>query len=138
MSHLPDGQDVSVAPIVVTAAIIERGGRYLLTRRQKGVHLEGFWEFPGGKCDAHESLESCLRREIVEELAVDVTVGDEVFAITHHYPDRAVELHFFQCELSGSPEPQLGQEMRWVARAELPTLKFPPADAELIRALTAT
>ncbi len=61
--------------LVVTAAVIERGGRYLVTRRQKGVHLEGLWEFPGGKCDAGESLADCLRRELREELGVDAAVG---------------------------------------------------------------
>ena len=135
MSRLPDGKELRLAPIVVTAAIVERDGRLLLTRRQKGVHLEGFWEFPGGKCEPHESLAGCLRRELAEELAVDATVGDEVFTITHEYPDRAVELHFFRCEIRGDPAPQVGQEMRWVARDELSVLEFPPADVELIRKL---
>src|SRR5204863_3052719 len=55
MPRLPDGETVRDSTIVVAAAIVERGGRFLLTRRQKGVHLEGFWEFPGGKCDAGET-----------------------------------------------------------------------------------
>lgn len=121
--------------IVVTAAVIERDGRFLVTRRQKGVHLEGYWEFPGGKCDAGESLPACLARELDEELAVNSVVGHEVFAVTHHYPERSVELHFLACEIAGEPQPQLGQEMRWVTRAELKELSFPPADEELIRTL---
>ena len=136
MPRLPYGEELRVAPIVVAAAVVERDGRYLLTRRQRGVHLEGFWEFPGGKCEALESLDECLCRELAEELAVDVTVLEEVFTVTHEYPDRAVELHFFRCELRGDPAPQLGQEMRWVSRAELRKLEFPPADAKLIRLLT--
>jgi 8-oxo-dGTP diphosphatase len=55
---------------------------------------------------------------------------------THTYPERSVELHFFRCELLGEPSPQLGQELRWVRRADLAALEFPPADAELIRILT--
>jgi 8-oxo-dGTP diphosphatase len=136
MPRLPDGQELSLAPIVVAAAIVERDGRFLLTRRQQGVHLEGLWEFPGGKCEALESLDECLCRELAEELAVDVTVLEEVFTVTHEYPDRAVELHFFRCELRGDPAPQLGQEMRWVPRAELPELEFPPADRELLAKLS--
>jgi mutator protein MutT len=128
---------VRVAPVVVTAAVVEREGRYLVTRRQKGVHLEGFWEFPGGKCDADETLEACLRRELREELAVEAIVGEELFAISHAYPDRTVELHFFRCAIVGEPAPQLGQAMRWVPGGDLPTLEFPPADAELIRKLSA-
>ncbi len=121
--------------IVVAAAVIERSGAFLVTRRQPGVHLEGYWEFPGGKCDAGESLAACLVRELREELAVDAVVREEEFSIGHDYPDRRVELHFFRCELLGVPEPQLGQELRWVHRKALASLPFPPADAELIALL---
>jgi len=136
MPRLPDGQELLVAEVlVVTAALVQRHGRFLVTRRQKGVHLEGYWEFPGGKCDGDESLAACLVRELEEELSVGARIGEEVFTITHHYPERSVELHFFSCELVGEPAPQIGQEMRWVTRAELTRLPFPPADEELIRTL---
>jgi 8-oxo-dGTP diphosphatase len=122
--------------IVVTAAVIEHDGRLLVTRRQKGTHLEGYWEFPGGKCDPGETHEACLARELREELDVAATVGLEILATTHAYPDRCLELHFFQCRLLGEPAPQIGQEMRWVTREELGALSFPPADMELIHLLT--
>ena len=121
--------------VVVAAAIIERGDRFLLTRRQRGVHLEGYWEFPGGKCEPGETPTACLVREIREELGVEAAVGNELFATTCAYADRLVELHFLRCDIGGAPAPQLGQEMQWVAREELVTLEFPPADAELIRML---
>jgi len=122
--------------VVVTAAVIERNGRYLLTRRQAGVHLAGVWEFPGGKCLAGESLGICMARELLEEPAVVAAVGEEIFTTTHQYPERIVELHFFRCEIAGEPTPQQGQEMRWAPRAELASLEFPPADAELIARLS--
>ena len=122
--------------IVVTAAVIERGGAFLVTRRQRGVHLEGYWEFPGGKCEAGESLADCLRRELREELDTDAMVGEEIFAVTHDYPERSVELHFLSCRLLTEPRPLLGQDMQWVARADLSSLQFPPADDELIARLT--
>ena len=122
--------------VVVVAAVIEDTGRYLVTRRLQGTHLEGFWEFPGGKCDAGESLAGCLARELREELDVDARIGDEIHVATHRYDDRAIELHFIECALTRDPRPQLGQEMRWVPRAELQSLQFPPADAELIQMLT--
>jgi 8-oxo-dGTP diphosphatase len=121
--------------IVVTAAVIERDDAFLVTRRPSGVHLEGYWEFPGGKCEHGESHVASLEREIAEELGAGVTVGAEVLAATHAYPDRVVELHFFECQLTGEPRPLLGQEMRWVARDGLRALMFPPADEELIRKL---
>jgi 8-oxo-dGTP diphosphatase len=121
--------------IVVTAAVIERHGRFLVTKRQPGVHLAGRWEFPGGKCDAGESLHVCVIRELHEELGVEASVGRELLSTTYDYPERQVEVHFLQCELQGEPSPQVGQEMRWVSLDELRELDFPPADAELIRLL---
>jgi mutator protein MutT len=121
--------------LVVAAAIVEDHGRYFVTRRQRGVHLEGLWEFPGGKTEPGESLADCLRRELKEELGAEVVIGEEVFAVTHHYPDRSVELHFLSCTFLNAPVPRLGQAMRWVPREELRSLKFPPADDELIKVL---
>ena len=118
--------------IIVTAAVVERDGTFLVTRRREGTHLEGYWEFPGGKCEPGETLVASLARELDEELAVSARIGDEVFTTTHVYPERRVELHFFRCDLLGEPRPQIGQDMRWVSRADLATLAFPPADAELI------
>ncbi len=136
MPRLSDEERVRVAEtVVVTAAVVEERGRFLVTRRQKGVHLEGCWEFPGGKCEPGESLAACLERELREELDVGARIGDEVFTTTHSYPERRVELHFIRCDLVGEPRPLVGQEMRWVPRAELASLEFPPADAELIRIL---
>lgn len=121
--------------LIVTAAVIEDAGRYLVTRRVRGVHLEGYWEFPGGKCEPGESLDACLRRELVEELGVHADIGSELFTVTHDYPERSIELHFLECRLLAEPRPLLGQEMRWVAREDLGTLQFPPADDELIARL---
>jgi 8-oxo-dGTP diphosphatase len=121
--------------IVVTAAVIEHEGRYLVTRRQRGVHLEGYWEFPGGKCEPGESLADCLRRELREELGADAMIGEEIFTVTHKYPEKSVELHFLSCRLLGEPAPLLGQEMRWVTREDFRSLQFPPADDELIAVL---
>jgi mutator protein MutT len=122
--------------IVVVAAVIEANRRFLVTRRQPGVHLAGMWEFPGGKIDPDEAHASALRRELREELDVDVDVGERLYHTVHAYDDRTVELHFYRCVLRGEPRPLLGQQMRWVARDELPSLGFPPADTELIDLLT--
>ena len=122
--------------VVVAAAVVERDGRILVTKRPAGVHLEGHWEFPGGKCAPGETLEHCLVRELREELDADAAVGGELLSTSHDYGDRRIELHFFSCSLRSEPRPQLGQDMQWVARSLLGTLQFPPADAELIALLT--
>ena len=129
-------QSVTRRHIVVTAAVIEERGRFLVTRRPGGVHLEGLWEFPGGKCEEGESHAAALAREIAEELDAAIVIDRELLSVVHNYADRTIELHFFSCSLAGVPRPVLGQEMRWVLREELRTLPFPPADEELIEILT--
>jgi 8-oxo-dGTP diphosphatase len=126
---------VSDERIVVAAAVVERDSRYLVTRRLRGTHLEGFWEFPGGKCETGETHVECLVREIREELGCAVRVGEKLLSVAHDYPERTVELHFFRCDLGADPRPLLGQEIRWISRVELRKLDFPPADVELIRLL---
>jgi 8-oxo-dGTP diphosphatase len=122
--------------IVVLAAVIEVDGRFLVTRRLRDTHLAGYWEFPGGKCEAGETHEACLRRELEEELGVDAVVGEEILTTEHAYPDRVVRLHFRRCAIAGAPQARLEQEMRWVPRAALASLEFPPADRALIARLT--
>ncbi len=129
-------------PIVVTAAVIERDGCLLVTRRLEGTHLAGHWEFPGGKCEGGETPEACLRRELREELDVEAVVGEEMFRTRYRYGTSPGELHlelrFFRCALEGAPRPILGQQMRWVPRPQLHALTFPPADAEFIELLTSS
>jgi len=118
--------------IVVVAAVIERDGSFLVTRRLEGTHLAGMWEFPGGKIAAGETHAQALEREIREELDADVDVGELLFETQFDYAERRISLHFYRCSLRGTPRPLLGQQMKWVPRAELRALDFPPADAELI------
>ena len=122
--------------MIVVAAVIEDRGRFLVTRRQAGVHLEGLWEFPGGKVDADETHARALQRELLEELGVQAEIGELVFQTSYAYPGRTIALYFYRCALKGPPRPLLGQDMRWVPREELSTLGFPPADEELLALLT--
>jgi 8-oxo-dGTP diphosphatase len=123
------------AIVVVLAAVIERDGRLLVTRRVRGSHLEGLWEFPGGKCEPGETHEACLARELMEELGVTCDVGAEILRTEHAYPERVVRLHFRACTIHGEPEARLGQQMQWIARSALDTLDFPPADEAFIALL---
>jgi len=125
-----------VPTIVVVAAVIQRDDHFLLTLRAPNTHLAGLWEFPGGKCMPAETHTEALRRELYEELDIVGQVGECLLSVTHDYPDRSVELHFYACDFEGIPKPMIGQEMEWVSRARLQGLPFPEADAELIALLT--
>ena len=125
------------APFIeVAAAVIVQNGRYLITQRTSRSHLEDLWEFPGGKRQPGESLEACLRRELREELDVDVSVGEKVYETSWEYPERKVILHFFRCQIAGGTiSPTEGQAFRWVPPEQLLRYDFPPADATLVRQL---
>jgi 8-oxo-dGTP diphosphatase len=120
----------------VVAAVIEREGRILIARRPTGRHLEGLWEFPGGKRGADESPEAALVREIREELDATVAVGELLETVEWAYPEKTVRLQFFRCGLVGEARPVEGQEIAWVRPAELRAYSFPPADATLIARLS--
>lgn len=122
--------------VVVVAAVIEENGAFLVARRLRGTHLEGCWEFPGGKVHGGETNEAALQRELQEELNTGISGLQKVFSASHAYPVRTVDLHFYRGNLTGTPEPVLGQELRWITREEFASLEFPPADTELIAQLT--
>jgi mutator protein MutT len=123
-------------PVHVVAAVIERAGRYLITRRLEGKHLAGLWEFPGGKILPGEMPKDALSRELREELGVEAAVGEPIQTVDWTYQHKSVRLLFFRCSLAGEPTPLEGQEMRWVAATDLPTYSFPEADATLITRLS--
>ncbi len=119
---------------VVVAAIIERGGRVLVSQRGPEVGQPGRWEFPGGKREEGEDDRRALARELHEELGISLPVGPRVWTATA----GPLELRFFRCEWAGGQRPRaLGSvQFRWVRREDLPGLPFPPADTPLVRALT--
>lgn len=125
-------------PVQVTAALIRRDGRYLITLRPEGSHLEGHWEFPGGKLDPGETLEDCVVREVEEETGLRIRVEEKAAEVVHHYPEKSVHLHFFNCRpVGGKAEPIGCAEVAWVDREELGAYRFPPADARLIEDIAA-
>ncbi|MFO0698875.1 MAG: (deoxy)nucleoside triphosphate pyrophosphohydrolase [Nitrospira sp.] len=122
--------------IEVAAGLIKRDRRYLIARRKAGVHLAGFWEFPGGKREVGESLADCLQRELLEELSIRITCPIPYQIVRHEYSDKIVELHFFHCVIEqGEPVPLSCDEIRWVLPEELTQFVFPPADYPVIRSI---
>ena len=121
--------------IEVVAAVIEREGRILIARRPAALHLGGLWEFPGGKRQPGETPEAALVREIREELDAAVTVGELLDDVEWTYPGKTVRLLFFRCALDDEPRAAEGQEIAWVAPADLDRYEFPPADGGLVARL---
>jgi A/G-specific adenine glycosylase len=121
---------------VVTAAIIRRGNRVLITRRPLEGPLGGLWEFPGGKQERGETLAECLRRELHEELGIEVEVGERLMTVKHAYADFRITLHAFHCRLvRGRPKTLGVAGWRWVRIEELSNFVFPAADRKIIAAL---
>jgi len=129
----------SLAAVEVSAALIFRSGKLLITRRRAEAHLGGLWEFPGGKREPGETFAQCLVREIREELGVAIAVGGRFESVTHPYPEKTVYLEFFICRLlEGEPEPLGCAALHWVAQTELADFAFPAADARLLEKLRMT
>ena len=124
---------LSKKQIKVTAAIIRMNGKILITERPQGTHLEGFWEFPGGKKEETETLEECIIREIKEELGIGIKPQKFLLSVNHEYETKVVDLFVFECALiKGKPEPLEGQNIKWVEPEELYTYTFPPPDLKII------
>ena len=125
-----------MAIIEVAAALVFRGGQLLITQRHAGAHLGGLWEFPGGKREVAESFEDCLRRELREELGIEVEVGALIESLTHEYPEKTVHLRFFRCQwLRHEPRPLGCATFRWIQPTDLRNYAFPGADARLLAIL---
>lgn len=122
--------------IEVSAGLVFRSGKLLITQRHAKAHLGGLWEFPGGKREPGETFEQCLVRELREELGVEVVVGELFETVTHAYPERTVLLKFFCCQLpQGEPQAIDCAAVKWVTHDELAAHEFPAADAGLLQKL---
>ena len=120
--------------ILVTAGILRNGGRVLVCQRKAGDRFGLKWEFPGGKVEAGETPESCLRRELAEELGIDADVGPEVHRTDHRYPNGvSVRLLFFRIlGFAGVPENREFERFTWARPDELPAFDFLEADKAVV------
>ncbi|MFN8377701.1 MAG: A/G-specific adenine glycosylase [Anaerolineae bacterium] len=118
----------------VTAGLIWNDrGQLLIAQRPLHGLLGGLWEFPGGKVEPDESLEDCLRRELWEELAIEVEVGDLFCVVRHAFTHFSITLHTFNCRyLSGDPQPLGVQAFNWVEPGQLAAYAFGKADRQVI------
>ncbi|MFZ5434116.1 MAG: A/G-specific adenine glycosylase [Calditrichota bacterium] len=130
----------AASPVVphydIGAAIIQRNGLILITQRPSDGLLGGLWEFPGGKRHDGETLEECTAREIREELAIEIEVGDLVVKVRHAYSHFKITLHAFACRYQAGRIRKIGvADYRWVKPEELSRFAFPKADRAILEKL---
>jgi len=119
--------------IDVTCAIIIKDKKILATRRARGLHLEGLWEFPGGKIEPGETAEACITREIFEELNVEIRILKSLKPVEHCYPEKIIRLIPFLCEIiSGNLSLTDHSEFRWLSNEEIDSIHWAAADREII------
>ncbi|MDX2217044.1 MAG: A/G-specific adenine glycosylase [Oculatellaceae cyanobacterium bins.114] len=137
-NELPTSETRAPLPrkFIGVAVIWDDQGNILIDRRRQEGLLGGLWEFPGGKVEPGETIEECIKREIQEELGIDIEVGDRLVTVNHTYSHFHVTLNVHHCRhLSGEPQPIESDEVKWVALDDLHDYPFPKANVQIIDAL---
>ena len=125
--------------IDVTAAILIENGRVLIARRRPGASQAGLWEFPGGKVRPNESPAQCLKREIREELGIEIAVGEFFGESVYAYEDKTIRLLAYRVRAEGGEMSRNDHaELAWVAIADLGRYRFCPADIPFTEKLQKT
>jgi 8-oxo-dGTP diphosphatase len=121
----------------VVAALLERAdGRVLITQRRPQAFMPLKWEFPGGKVEPEETDQDALKRELREELGIEVSVGEQFMSMLHEYPEFVIDFNVYRCTLSSGSMQALGVlAFRWVAISQLEAFDFPPADMPTVKSL---
>jgi 8-oxo-dGTP diphosphatase len=120
---------------VAAGVVLDEQGRVLIAKRPAYLHQGDLWEFPGGKLEPGETAEQALRRELKEEIDIEVLEATPLIGIRHDYPDRRVRLSVWRVErFRGNPRGLQGQPIRWVAPDELPGFEFPAANRPIVAA----
>jgi 8-oxo-dGTP diphosphatase len=123
----------------VVAALIwdpESSQRFLIAQRQKGKHLQDYWEFPGGKLEPGEAPWRGLQRELKEEIGIWVQSGRPFIKVYYRYPDRNILLDTWLVEsFLGKIEPREQQAIAWIDVTQIDSYRFPPADLPILKAI---
>lgn len=115
--------------IRVVAAVVESGGRYLITQRRATAVLPLMWEFPGGRVEGEETDAAALKREVRHRLGAEIEVGKLISFVSHPYDHYVVDLFLYECSLaSENLEARNVNAFRWVTSAEFDQFPFTPAD----------
>ena len=122
--------------VIGVGVVLNTEGEVLIDQRLEEGLLGGMWEFPGGKQEPGETIQTCIARELQEELGIAVTLGDELITVDHAYSHKKLRFVVHLCTwLSGEPQPLASQQVRWVRPESLKEYPFPAANARIIEAL---
>ena len=117
-------------------ALIRDGRRFLIAQRRSDDSFGSLWEFPGGKKKHDESFEDCVKREVQEEVGLEVKVHEKLMELKREYHERIIWLNFYLCtQISGDPTPVECQKVLWADVDELSSYDFPPANEQVIKKL---
>lgn len=119
----------------VAAALILKGDQFLVARRSAGRHLEGCWEFPGGKVESNETPAEACRREILEELKCRISVDSFFLTCEHDYEDMKIKLDLYICHLLDGEEPELSDahdDLKFISADEMDSIEFAKADYDFL------
>ena len=133
---MSDAQKPLPFQVICVGVVFNAQGELLIDQRLEKGLLGGLWEFPGGKLEEGETIETCIARELQEELGIAVTVGAELITVDHAYSHKKLRFVVHLCTwVSGDPQPLASQQVRWVRPEELKNFPFPAANARIIEAL---
>ena len=137
-SHWPVVEERKPLPfqVIGIGVVINAAGEVLIDQRLEEGLLGGMWEFPGGKQEPGEAIEACIARELMEELGIVISVGEELITVDHAYSHKKLRFVVHLCSwISGEPQPLASQQVQWVRFDQLKNFPFPAANAQIIAAL---
>ncbi|MBD1147976.1 (deoxy)nucleoside triphosphate pyrophosphohydrolase [Pelagibacterales bacterium SAG-MED31] len=122
--------------IDVVAAVIKKDNKYLIAQRNRDKHFAFHWEFPGGKVDKNETFENALKREILEELSIDIKINNKIASEKYRDEKISVEIHYFLCETIDQ-EIVLSEheDMKWELKKNLLNFTLVPGDSKIVKYL---
>ena len=121
--------------INVVAAVIRKGDKILATQRGYGEFKDG-WEFPGGKIEEGETPQEAIRREIMEEMDMDIRVGDTICTVENEYPDFSISMQVFWCDVDSTNfDLKEHHAFKWLSKDELPSLDWAEADRKVVNCI---
>ena len=136
LSRLPELLFMLPHKQIGVGVILNERGEVLIDRRPAKGLMGGLWEFPGGKIEQNETVSACIKREILEELAIEVEVGEHLITVDHTYSEFSLTLIAHLCHYrGGEPQTIACEEIRWVTLTQIDQFRFPQANNKIIAAL---